>query len=135
MGKIHGINLNHTVNGIAFEADTTNVDIEIANKVIEVTAAGSIAKNHLGGIYGWVMMGSYNFNSAAAKNALTLYAALTSGEITVACTPGGGSEGANNPEYTGPAFIQNYHVSIPNDGAITCKAKYQGSGVLTRDIT
>ena len=135
MAEIHGKNFNHTVAGVALESGTTQIAINIANAVADKTAAGGLAKAYLEGVYDWKMDADYIWNPAAGQNDATVMAMRISGAQTVACTPGGGAESATNPEYTGSALLKEYSISIPHDGVITAKAKFEGSGVLTRDIT
>lgn len=135
MPEVHGKNLGHSVAGVALESGTTAVTLEINNDVAEKTAAGALAKAYLEGIYGWRMRADYLWNPAAGNNDATIYAMRLSGAQTVAMTPGGGVEAADNPEYTGSALLEQYTISIPHDGIITSKAAYGGTGALTRDVT
>lgn len=135
MAVIHGKNLDHTVASKAVEDDTLQVDISIDTNVVDSTAAGDSAKESLQGIYGWTMDGRYNWNKSSGEIDNVIFQMLRSGSQTVDLTPGGGTEGANNPAYTGSALVKSYKISIPHDSKITCQAQYVGDGALTRDIT
>lgn len=132
MAEVHGKTLDHTVNTVALEENTSRVTISVDQDVSEVTAATDSAKEHLPGIYGWQMEGEYRWNPSAGKNDATIYAALTSGAIAVDCTPGGGAVGHDNPKYNGNAMVKRYQISIPHDGVITSRATFVGDDVLTR---
>lgn len=134
MAVKHGKNLDHTINTVSVEDFTKGVEISIDNDVVEASAAGDAAKEHIEGIYGWVMDGDYNWNPASGKNDATIFALLGAGAKAIDVTPGGGAAAAENPKYEGNAILKSYKISIPHDGLITSKASYQGTGALSRTV-
>ena len=135
MAVVHGKTLKHTVVTTALEENTRRAVVNMDIDQAEITAANTNPKKYLQGLYSWGVEADMTWNPAAGKNAAVIYGIIASGAQTVAVRPAGGTVGANNPEYTGSAIVKNYHVTIPHDGVIVCKASYEGSGDLDRDVT
>ncbi len=132
---IHGKTLDFAVVGKAVEDDTRNVDLTIDIDVVDATAASATAKANIEGNYGWSMDADFVWNDSSGEIDSVAFNMRSSGAQAVLLNPGGGAEGANNPEYGGNAILTGYRVTIPHDGLITSKGSFMGTGALTRDVT
>ncbi len=135
MAVIHGKNLDHSIAGLAVEDYTKEVNLNIENDVNEATAASATAKANKEGLYAWTVDADYIWASSSGELHQVLCQMLSSGQQDILVNPGGGAEGTNNPEYGGKVLLQVYEVEIPHDDIVTCRATYQGSSGLIRDVT
>ena len=135
MAVKHGKNLAHPINSVNLAAACKSIDISMDIDLPDATHAGDTAKESLDGMYGWGMDAAYDWDPAATENDATIFAMVAANSKVVDCTPGGGTESATNPKYTGTAMLKSYRISIPHDGMITSRASFQGNGAITRDVT
>jgi hypothetical protein len=134
MAKIHGKDADVSINAVAVEDDGNEVTLDIAVDTPEITSFSDAAKEFLEGVYGWTMTYRGFFEPTSGKNDATIFAMLGAGAKTVSVTPGGGAASADNPEYTGSAFLTSYSVRTPRDGPVEVTAVFTGHGALTRAV-
>lgn len=132
---VHGKNLYHQVRALEQRTMTKNVNIDIDVDTTEVQAAGDAAKEYLEGIYGWKMGGDYIWDGLSGNIDHAVLGQITSGPLIVQLIPSGATGSANMPRYHGSAHITSYSIQVPADGVITCKAEYQGTGILNRYLS
>lgn len=135
MGNVHGKNLYHQVRSLEQRTMTKGVTIDVDVDTTEVQAAGDTAKEYLEGIYGWKMGGDYLWDGASGNIDHAVMGQITSGQVIVQLIPSGSTGSANMPRYLGSAHITSYSISVPADGVVTCKAEYQGTGILNRYLS
>jgi len=132
MAKIHGKNCDVMINTVAVEDDGNEVTLDISVDLPESTSFSDVAKEVLEGVYGWTLAYRGFFEPTAAKNDATIFAMLGAGVKTISVTPGGGAAAANNPKYSGSAFLSAYSVRTPVAGAVEINATFTGHGALSR---
>jgi hypothetical protein len=134
MARLHGENVNYTLNTVAIEDELNGVDQEIAQDLAAVTAFADVAEEFVEGKYGWShdLEGSADF--AASQGDATIAAMLGAGEVAVDFSPTGNVAGANDPHYTGNVLLENYRISARVNGPVTYRARVRGNGAITRAV-
>jgi len=132
---VHGKDLYHKVGGIEQRTLTKNIGIDVNVDTVEVQAAGDTAKKSLEGIYGWKMGGDYLWDGLSGNIDHMILTQITSGPVIVQVIPFGATGSANMPRFHGSSLITSYSIQIPADGVITCKAEFQGTGILNRYLS
>lgn len=132
MAEKHGKNQGQLINLVSTNLYTKNTTINVDIDTADITAAGDDSKQYLEGQNGWTMDSDYNWEGSSGQIDATIFKMITSGSAKVQSIPGGTTTSTQNPMYRGDAILKSYSISIPHDGAITCKASYQGTGALNR---
>lgn len=135
MGRLSAKDLDFSINAVALEDELNSAEMAIDVDVPEITAFADSAKTFVEGKYGWSVNVSGSADLAASQGDATIFALLGGGAVTMVNTPGGGSEGSDNPDYTGSVFLSSYRLRSAVDGPVAYDAGFQGSGALTRDVT
>ena len=134
-GRFHGKDFDFSINSIAIEDELNTVTLNIDPDVQEVTAAADAAKVFVEGKYGWGNSVGGSADLAASQGDATIFALLGAGSKTAVYTPGGGSEGSDNPDYTGSVFLGSYRLTTAVGEPASYTAEFIGSGALVRDVT
>ncbi len=134
MARIHGENVNYTLDSLAIEDELNRVDQEITQVVSEVTAFADTAQEFVEGKYGWTQELSGSLDPAASQGDAKLFSMLGGGEKAVGFDPTGVTADANNPNYDGNVLLERYGISAPVDGPVTYRASLRGNGALARAV-
>lgn len=135
MARISAKDSDLSINAVAIEDEINSTELAIDVDLPEVTAFADVAKVSVEGKYGWNLSVEGSADLAASQGDATIFALLGGGSVTTIYTPGGGAEGANNPDYTGSVFLESYRLRSAVGEAVSYSAQFRGSGALTRDVT
>ncbi len=130
MSKVHGKDVDIWVNGLGTEDDANRISLSISPDISEVTTFGDLAKTNVEGLYGWALDYEGMWNSAANSQDQTFYQLIGQGAKEVKFFPGGSASSAIY--YWGTAILNNYSPEATVGGAVTCRARFTGSGCLSR---
>ena len=122
-------------NSVAIEDELNDSRMVIDIDLPQVTAFGDGSHSFVEGKYRWEMAGDGSADVAASQGDATIFGQIGSGAATIIWTPGGGAEGANNPDYTGSAFVRRYELHGAVDSAMEYSVEWQGTAALTRDVS
>lgn len=140
MARIHGKNVNYSLNGVALEGSLKSITMDFEVPEGEITSYADAWQNFLAGkpSVKAELSGTYDQASGAAK--ATLLAAIGVGPVTSIFDLTGSGPAADNPEYTCTAsgltgsLVESVKISLPVGEAGTYSATIRNSGLTTRAV-
>lgn len=140
MARLHGKNVNYSLNGVAIEDDMKGVTMDFEVPEADITDFADAWQNFLPGKPTVKTELSGVFNQAAGKSKATLLAAIGAGPVTTVFDITGSGPSAGNPEYTCTAsgltgsLVESVRFTLPVGEAGTWSASIRNSGNTTRAV-
>ncbi len=134
MARIHGENVDYTLDSLAIEDELSNVSQTVNQQVSPVTAFADVAEEFVEGKYGWTHELSGAYDPAASQGGAKVFSLIGAGEKAVGFDPTGTTAGANDPNYDGNVLMETYTIDAPVDGPVTFRVSLRGNGALARAV-
>lgn len=132
MGRIAGNDANFTF-VIAIEDELNSIGLTVDNTLTEVTAFADTGAEFVEGLHNakLSLAGACDFANAQGDD--TIFNKIGAGETAFDFSPTGGAVDADNPHYTGNAFVRSYAITCEVGGAATYTTDLQVNGPVGRD--
>ena len=140
MSRVHGKDVNYSLNGVALEGELTEVRIDFEVPEADITSYADAWQNFLAGKPSVKAELSGVFNPAAGAGKATLLAAIGAGPVTSVFDLTGSGPAAGNPEYTCTAsgltgsLVESVRFSLPVGEAGKWSSTIRNSGNTLRAL-
>lgn len=105
-------------------------------EVKETTAMGVGSKQRVAGLIDWSVEIEFNQDYACSAVDDTIFELIGTSGVAIAIRPTADAVGPTNPEFQGVGVIESYAPLSGSVGDVsTTNLSFQGSGVLTRDVS
>lgn len=132
MARIHGDNADLTINSVALEDELDQIDLEVGQRLAEVTAMADVGEEFVEGKYGWSLEAAGSADFAASQGDATIFGLIGGGEVAAGYEPTGATAGTDDPNYDGNVLLERYRISSRVNQAARYQATFRGNGALTR---
>ena len=142
MARVHGKNVNYSINGVSIEDELNSVSMNMNVPESEITSFSDVWQNFLAGKpnINTEIQGTLDPSHGASGGDQTIFEAIGGGPVSTIFDPTGSGPGANDPEYqctasglTG-ALVESYNIELPVGGPATYSATIQHSGATVRAV-
>jgi len=119
---------------IDLSARCRSITLEMNGDIVDVTCMTDTYKDKLAGLTDWKVTVEFAQDYANASVDSTLFS-LVGTSVALVIRPTQAAAGADNPEFTGNAFLTAYN---PMDGKVSegnfTKCTFEGAGALSRGV-
>lgn len=124
------------INSVVLSGWVKSLTINYGVDVKETTAMGDNAKTRRAGLLDWSAEIEFNQDYNTGGPYATLMPLMGVDDVAIKIRPTSEAISATNPEFQGVGILENFPLLDGSVGDVSgCSVTFQGSGVLTVDIT